>query len=76
LAVASLVLGILSLLAWLIPLVGLPVSIVGLVVGVLGRRSRSRGMAMGGIVTSSIGLGLSLINAVLGAILTLRGSPP
>ena len=71
-AVASLVLGVVSLLAWLIPLIGLPVSIVGLVLGILGRHSRSRGMAMGGIVTSGIGLGLSLINAILGAIFSLR----
>jgi hypothetical protein len=72
-AIASLVLGILSLLAWLLPIAGLPVAIVGLILGILGRRSRSPGLAMGGIVTSSIGLGLSLINAILGAILTLRG---
>jgi hypothetical protein len=72
-AVASLVLGIFSLFAWLLPVAGLPVAIVGLVLGILGRRSLRRGLAMGGIVTSSIGLGLSLINAVLGAILTLRG---
>ena len=71
-SIASLVLGVVSLLAWLIPLIGLPVSIVGLVLGILGRHSRSRGMAMGGIVTSAIGLGLSLINAILGAIFSLR----
>ena len=73
LAVASLVLGILSLIAWLLPIAGLPVAIVGLILGILGRGSRNRGMATGGIITSSIGLGLSLINAILGAIFSLQG---
>jgi len=72
-AIASLILGILSLLAWLLPIAGLPVAIAGLILGIVGRGSRSRGLAMGGIVTSSIGLGLSLINAILGAILAIRG---
>jgi hypothetical protein len=72
-AIASLVLGVVSLLAWLIPVVGLPVSVVGLILGIIGRRSRSRGLALGGIITSSIGIGLSLINAILGAIFALRG---
>jgi hypothetical protein len=71
--IASLVLGIVSLLAWLLPVVGLPVAIAGLVLGILGRRSTSPGIATSGIVTSCIGLGLSLINAIVGAILSLRG---
>ncbi len=35
LAVASLVLGIISLLAWLLPILGIPVAVVGLVFGVI-----------------------------------------
>ena len=72
-AITSLVLGIASLLAWLFPFLGLPVSIVGLILGILGLRSPRSGMATGGIVTSGIGLGLSLINAILGAIMAVRG---
>ena len=66
-AVASLVLGIVSLLAWCLPLFGLPVSIIGLVLGVKATKSSSRGMAIAGIVLSIIGLLFSLINAAVGA---------
>jgi hypothetical protein len=71
-AIVSLVLGIVSLLAWLVWPIGLLVSIPGLVLGIISRRSPSRGLAIGGIVTSSVGLGLSLINIILGIILALR----
>jgi hypothetical protein len=71
-AIVSLVLGILSLLAWLFWPLGLLVSIPGLVLGIIGRRSPSRGLAIGGIVTSSVGLGLSLVNIILGIILAIR----
>ena len=73
LAVTSLVLGIVSILASLLPVLGLPVSIVGLVLGILGRNSPRRGVAIGGIITSSFGLGLTLLNAILGAIMAVRG---
>ena len=66
-AVASLVLGIISLLAWCIPLFGLPISIVGIVLGAKSTRSNSRGMAIAGVVTSTIGLVFTLINAAIGA---------
>jgi hypothetical protein len=72
-AIASLVLGIASLLAWIYPVFGLPIAILGLIAGILGRRSPRRGLAKWGIVTSSIGLVATLINAVWGAIITLRG---
>ena len=72
-AFTSLVLGIASLLAWLIPVLGLPISIVGLILGIFGLRSTRSGVATGGIVTSGIGLALSLINAILGAIIAVRG---
>jgi hypothetical protein len=74
LAVASLVLGIVSLLAWLIWPVGFLVSTPGLILGIVGRASRNRGVAVGGIVTSSVGLGLSVVNAILSIILTIRQS--
>ena len=61
-----------TLLAWLFWPVGLLVSIPGLILGIIGRRSPSRGLAIGGIVTSSVGLGLSLINIIFGIILALR----
>ncbi|MBP3753911.1 MAG: DUF4190 domain-containing protein [Lachnospiraceae bacterium] len=75
-AVASLVLGIISLIAWFIPLFGLPISIVGLVLGIKSVKSEKRGMAIAGIVTSSIGLILSVVNGALGAYMAATGQFP
>ncbi|MBR3575257.1 MAG: hypothetical protein IKN97_08850 [Lachnospiraceae bacterium] len=68
-ATAALVLGIISLVAWLIPIIGYPVTIVGLVLGIKSVKSEKRGMAIAGIVMSSIGLVLSLVNSIAGVIL-------
>ena len=73
-AVASLVLGIVSMLAWLYPLAGLPISAVGLGLGIAGRQSSGRGLAIGGIATSAVGLGLSLVNGLLALVLTVRAT--
>lgn len=69
LAIASLVVGIINLCAWFLPICGGPLSIVGIVLGVLGLPSTRRGMAIAGIVLSSIALLLSIINAVAGVFL-------
>ena len=71
-ATASMVLGICSLIAWCLPILGIPCSIVGLTLGLKSKDSSNRGMAIAGIVMSSIGLGLSLINSIAGVILRLR----
>lgn len=77
LALAGFVLGIVSLLAWLIPVLGAPVAIVGLVLSVLGRnRVRRHGARNGtqatvGIVLSTIGLVLSVGNAIVGIVLAM-----
>ena len=68
-ATAALVLGIISLATWLIPIIGYPVTIVGLVLGIKSVKSEKRGMAIAGIVMSSIGLVLSLVNSIAGVIL-------
>lgn len=75
-ATAALILGIISLFAWCIPLVGLPTSVVGLVLGVKALNGPARGMAIAGVATSSIGLLLSVANAVLGAYLGATGRHP
>lgn len=73
-AVASLVLGILSLVAWLLPIAGIPVAGIGLLLGILGvTRGSRRGMAVAGIVLSAIGLLLAVINAAIGAYLGATG---
>lgn len=70
-SIASLVLGLCSFIAWFIPLFGYPVSIVGIVMGAQGRKRGGKGMAIAGIICSVIGLILTLINSVLGAMLSL-----
>ena len=68
-AIASLVLGILSWCAWLFPICGGLVAVAGIVLGVLGMKSSKKNMAIAGIVIAAIGLILTLINAVAGALL-------
>lgn len=64
-AVAGMVLGIISVVFAFIPCLGfvsLVTGIIGLVMGIMGRKAVSRhGMAVAGIVLSSIGIGLSVI---------------
>jgi len=72
-ATASFWLGIGGMIAWIIPLIGLPVSIAGLITGGLGLDSEKKGKAVAGIVLSVIALLLSVVNAVLGAVLASKG---
>jgi len=72
-AVTSLVLGIISTVFALMAIIpcffgifGITTGIIGLVMGILGRKSATRhGMAVTGIILSSIGLGLSVLFSVL-----------
>lgn len=73
-AVASLVLGILSIVMWLCPLVGFAVSITGLVLGSKARAENPSGMATAGFITSIVGLILTVINAGLGVMIALNGN--
>jgi biopolymer transport protein ExbB/TolQ len=75
-AIASLVLGILSLVGWCLPLIGLPMTIVGLVLGFKSLGSQNRGMAIAGIVLNILGLLLSVVNAAFGAYLGVTGQHP
>src|SRR2546421_9048846 len=73
LATASLVLGIISMIAWLLPILGLPLSIIGVVLGHLGRHlTVRRRRATTGLVLSYIALGLTLLNAIAGAMLAMH----
>lgn len=67
LAIAGLVMGIISLVASLLPLCGFPLAIGGLVFSILGRKSSRRTMATVGLVLSSIGMALTLLSAAFGA---------
>jgi hypothetical protein len=75
-AVASLVLGIASLILWCCPLVGLAAAVTGLALGIAAWNSESRGFAITGVVLCSIGLLLSLANAAFGAFLAVSGHHP
>ena len=70
-SIASLVLGITSLILWLIPLLGFPATITGLVLGILGRKRGARKMAIAGIILCVITLLLTLTNSILGAYLAV-----
>ncbi len=75
LATAALILGILSIPTALLPILGLIVGIVGLVLGLVAkgdvRRRGAKNMshAKWGVILSSIGLVLTIVNAVAGAIM-------
>lgn len=73
LAIASLVLGIFSLLGWLLPICGLPMSILGLIFGIISTNSSKRNLAIAGIVMSVLGLILAVANAAIGAYLGYTG---
>jgi hypothetical protein len=61
-AVASLVLGILSIVTFWAWFLVVPLSVVGIIMGALGRRSISRrGLAIAGLICSIIGLAVFLI---------------
>lgn len=72
-ALASMILGIIGLIAWLIPLFGLPITVIGLILGVKSLKSNNSGIATAGVVTSIIGLVLTIINASIGAYLGATG---
>lgn len=72
-ATASLVIGIVGLLLWCCPLAGVPLCAIGLALGVLAAKSESRNVAVAGIVLNSIGLLLSLVNGLIGALMAVAG---
>ena len=49
LSIASLVLGIISVITWLIPLFGFPTALTGLILGCVGVRKGGKGMGIAGI---------------------------
>ena len=64
-AIASLVLGILSLCGSGIFICGGLMSVVGIVLGALGINSKGKGMAIAGIILSAVGLVLAIILRVI-----------
>jgi len=64
-AIASLVLGILSLCGSGIFICGGIMSVVGIVLGALGVNSKGKGMAIAGIILSALGLILAIILRII-----------
>ncbi len=75
-ATASLVLGLVSIITWIIPLIGLPTTITGLVLGIQGLGPKKRTRAAVGIALSTLFLVITIINAILGAMMALQGKHP
>lgn len=69
-AMVSLILGIVSIVGCF-PLLTIPAAIAGLVFGIRGLRTEKRTLAIVGIVLSSIGLVIGVVNAFLGAMLAV-----
>jgi hypothetical protein len=55
-AIASLIMGIISLFGWLLPVLGFPLSLVGLIMGFASRASSRRRTAITGMILSVIGM--------------------
>lgn len=68
-AVASLVLGLVSIVTWLFPIAGYITTILAIVFATKGRHSEKKGMAIAGLVLGIIFLVVTLLNSIFGAIL-------
>ncbi len=68
-AVASLILGLVSIVTWLFPIAGYITTILAIVFATKGRHSEKKGMATAGLVLGIIFLVVTLLNSILGAVL-------
>ena len=68
-AVASLILGLVSIVTWLFPIAGYITTIRAIVFATKGRHSEKKGMATAGLVLGIIFLVVTLLNSILGAVL-------
>ncbi|MCX7658332.1 MAG: DUF4190 domain-containing protein [Oscillospiraceae bacterium] len=67
LSIASMVLGILSILFFCIPYISIPLAIVGLVLGIISlvKKQGGKGMAIAGVICSAIGLLIGIIVIIM-----------
>lgn len=68
-AVASVILGLVSIVTWLFPIAGYITTILAIVFATKGRHSEKKGMATAGLVLGIIFLVVTLLNSILGAVL-------
>ncbi len=66
LAVASMVLGIISLLMWCVMYISIPCAILAIIFGAVARKKAGRGMAIAGLVLGIISFVIMVITIVLG----------
>lgn len=69
LAIASLVLGVLSLFSFCLVFCAGPLGLAGIITGIAGLKSSQRGLAIAGIVLSALGLVISVVLALIGVAL-------
>lgn len=74
-SIAGIIIGIISLIAWILPFCGCPLSIIGLGASIYGSLSeKSRIMGIIGVVLNLIGLVISLLNGVCGALMFMSNN--
>jgi hypothetical protein len=73
-ASVSRTLGYIGLLAWIFPVVGFPLALIGLALGVASLRGGDPGKARRAIMLCSVGLLLSVANAIGGIYLYTHGN--
>lgn len=83
LAIASMVLGIVSLVLNSITILSILAGIVGLVFGIVSRKRGGGGFALAGIITSSAGIAMAVMIVVFGSLygflmeyFNINGNPP
>lgn len=73
-AIASLILGIFSIVCCCLTYVSIVAAIVGLVLGILSRKKNpTNGLALAGIICSAVGLALSIIVLIIAIIAVVTG---
>jgi hypothetical protein len=76
-AIAGLVLGILSLPMFCIWCLGIPCAVLGLIFGGIGLKGKNRGMAIAGMTCAALGILLAIIFVIFASTLNTRsGSYP
>jgi hypothetical protein len=65
--------GLLGVCAWFLPVLGCPVALAGIVTGILGINSKTRTLAIIGLVLCSLSLLATVANAAIGAYLGATG---
>ncbi|HOV40538.1 MAG TPA: DUF4190 domain-containing protein [Oscillospiraceae bacterium] len=67
LSIASMVLGILSILFFCIPYISIPLAIVGLILGIISlvKKQGGKGMAIAGVICSAIGFVIGIIIIIM-----------